>query len=1135
MSTCSRREFPADGAAGEGFTNAAEALTDISPALLTKYLNAAKEIADHAVLLPDGFRFSPTKTRRDWTDESLTQLRKFYAPYAPEGRLPFQPYLLATVRHRDALIQKKINLDEVAAKEKLSAKYLQVLWQTLTDTKASQPLDQIRQRWRQGTERDVPALVAEITAWQTALWKVVAIGSYRYGDSPRQVANNPAPTATQSLRFGMKPVPGQSDVVLYLQTHEMGLDAKNATVVWQRPRFEGGGKPPLLLKDYAQFGPAYEIDFPTAFADTTKYLAAAVEVANDRTVTAQDVANKHELNAAFLKRWIDVVAVEPYKKTTEAENPGRVVPTVTLTLLGEKTVKNGDRPEINGWHKKGTDLPVLVSNSSDKVQQIPGRVSAHGVAVHPLPKEFVAVAWKSPIGGQVRVTARIAHAHPACGNGVAWWISQRREDNERVFDEGEIALGGEAKPTSTIRKVAKGDQIVLAVDAKNGDHTCDLTEISLTLSEIDKPGRIWDLAADIADAVLTGNPHADKQGNKDTWSFVAGPTRPIGKAASIVIPGGSLLGKWREAAADPSRRAESDKLAEQTKSLLTGPRPMMGTDPNRLLYDNFVSVQSPLLIGLDLRPFRKTPDGKSYGIAKELFNKTVDRAGLAVPANAVTEVRLPAALFRDREFVVDGGLESATDDRVVQFQVTTSPNTNVVRWDGKSPVVASASGTGFKQLVQGYDEFRRCFPLFVCFPVVVPVDEAVSLKMFHREDEQLNRLFLDETQKQRLDHLWSEHRFISQQPLAENNYLPQFIGFVTQDQPKELLAYFEGQRPVFKKRAEEFEQDLVAAIPKQMDRLLEFAGRAYRRPLQEKEKAGLNSLYQALRSKGAPHEEAFRGVLARVLVAPAFLFRVEQAPAGSKAALVNDWELATRLSYFLWSSAPDEELRRLAQAGTLQNPKVMAEQVRRMVKDDRLRALAIEFGTQWLHVRGFDEFNEKNEKLFPTFDATLRKAIYEESILFFQDLFQNDRALHQVLDADYTYLNEALAKHYGIPGVSGPQWRRVDGVRQYGRGGILGLASIQAKQAGASRTSPVLRGNWVVETLLGEKLPRPPANVPKLPEEENGADLLTMRQQVEKHARARSAPCAISASTPSASPWNATIPLVAGVTKTSAA
>ena len=143
---------------------------------------------------------------------------------------------------------------------------------------------------------------------------------------------------------------------------------------------------------------------------------------------------------------------------------------------------------------------------------------------------------------------------------------------------------------------------------------------------------------------------------------------------------------------------------------------------------------------------------------------------------------------------------------------------------------------------------------------------------------------------------------------------------------------------------------------------------------------------------------------------------------------------------------------------------------------------------------------------------TLRQAIYEESILFFQDLFQGDRAVTQILDADYTFLNETLAKHYGIPGVTGPAVAAVDGVRKYGRGGILGLASVQAKQSGASRTSPVLRGNWVVETLLGEKLPRPPANVPILPDEEGGSrqahDAATWSKSTSQVAVLCRLPCA---------------------------
>ncbi len=296
-----------------------------------------------------------------------------------------------------------------------------------------------------------------------------------------------------------------------------------------------------------------------------------------------------------------------------------------------------------------------------------------------------------------------------------------------------------------------------------------------------------------------------------------------------------------------------------------------------------------MLKGLELARFVKPrPNGASYGIAKERFGrhpdaKPAEAASLVALANTVTEVRLPAALFRNREFVVEGKLDAPPEERVVQFQVLSTPPGQGIRWDGKSPIVGSPTGAAYKQLLQGHADFRRCFPWFICFPNVVPTDEVVSLKMFHREDEPLQRLFLDDEHKRRIDHLWNEHRFIGQQPLAENNYLPQFIGFVTQDQPKELLDYFEGQRPAFQKRADEFEKDRLAAVPKQLDALAAFAARAFRRPLQEKEKTDLFGLYQSLRTKGAAHDEALRGVLARVLVSPAFLFRIEQRAAGHGA------------------------------------------------------------------------------------------------------------------------------------------------------------------------------------------------------------------------------------------------------------
>jgi hypothetical protein len=1091
------REFPTDGAAGEGFTNAAEALTDISPALLTKYLNAAKEIADHAVLLPDGFRFSAGKTRREWINESVAGLRRFYASFTPDGRLPLRPYLAATVRHRDAVMNGKIALDEVARNEKLNRQYLGILWQSLTGSTPSQPFDSIRERWRRASAKDVDALVAEIAAWQDTLWQFVPIGSYRYGNTVRQVSNDPAWAESLAVNLSVQPAPGQSDVVLYLTARNLLPGRSDGTALWRRPRLEKPGQTPLLLRDYATFGPAAEFDYPAVFGDTTKYLAAALDGVAHSDLSVSELAAKHQIEAAFLKRWIDVLALSAGNNKSRG---GRVVATVPLTLLKEKTARIDGRPAIGGWRKEGTDLPVLLTNASDRTEHIPGTVPAHGVAVHPMPQEFVAATWKSPLTGRVRIAAKVTHAHPACGNGVTWRIEHRHADRAVVLAEGNVDLGKEASVSVDSVSVASGDIVLLAIDARDGNHVCDLTDIALTISDADRADRTWDLAGDVADTILDGNPHADRHGNAETWSFVRGASTPeTSSAVGPVVTPASSLGRWRAAALDPARRDETTKLAAEVQKLLTGPRPA-ASHPDHGLYDHLVYFDGPLLRGLDLARFgrAKTNRGRR-GLPQTGFRNNGE--DFAAPLNSVVELRLPAALFRDRSFVAEG---AAPDGSALLFQVSTNPPGDR-RWDGKTAVVATPDA--YKQLLRGYAEFRRVFPRYICFAEVIPTDEAVSLKMFHREDEPLERLFLDAKQKRRIDQLWMLHRFISRQPLAENAYLPQFIGFVTQDQPKELLAYFESQRPTFQKRADDFQKERDTAVPRQLDALIRFAVKSYRRPLGEKESAELFALYQSARQKGVDHEEAFRAVLARVLVAPAFIFKIEQAPSGKEPRPVSDWELATRLSFFVWGTMPDDELRALAAAEKLHEPAVLAEQTRRMLKDEQVRAIAVEFGTQWLHVRGFDGVNEKNEKLFPTFTAELRAAMNEEAVRFFQDLFQNDGTVTQILNSDHTSVNGALARHYGIPGVAGPEWRRVDAVKQFGRGGILGLAAVQAKQSGASRTSPVLRGNWVVETLLGEKLPRPPPDVPKLPEEEAAGDGLTTRQRVEAHAK--DAACAV--------------------------
>ncbi|MBX9678009.1 MAG: DUF1592 domain-containing protein [Gemmataceae bacterium] len=1092
------REFPADGAGGEGFTNAAESLSDISPALFSKYMSVAKDIADHAVLLPDGIRFSPSTTRRDWTDEGTAKLRKFYSGLAPaDGKLTVLPYLQATLRHKELLAAGKF--EEAAAKEKLNAKYLGILWRTLNDATPSEPLDSIRAKWRGSSEKDAAALAAYVIAWQNELWKTSGVGNYiraSWGAAPgtgyqesltRQYAFDSPAVSSAPLRVAVKPAPGQSEVVLHLAAREFG---KPGPIVWHRPRFEGAGKPTLLLRDYADFGPSFEVDHRTAFIDAAKYLAAVSQLAGGKN-SPDAIAAEQGLDTAFLRQWVKLLDLPTSFGAVASARKA-----APLTLLDQKTGPNPNHPPILGWVKKGVDLPVVLANSSDKTLQIPGRVSGWTVGVHPTPQEFVAVAWKSPIDGTVRIDARVFHAHPACGNGVAWRLEHRAGDRATLLGEGSLDLGKDVKVPPRSLKVAKGDLVVLAVDPRDGEHTCDMTEIWLTIADEGNPNRVWDLGKDVSSDIQAANPHADKHGNAEVWQFVRGPSAKAGVAPkAATIPPNSILGRWRTAAASPERKAEADALAKDVAKVLSGPRPSE-KDADRPLYDRLVAVDSPLFAGIEVAKIAKHTTNAAFGLPKDRFAEP-ERDSLAASSDATVEVRLPAALFVGREFVVDARLPGEAGNRLVRVRAATNAPDAATRWDG--PLLGSSENPAYKRLVAGHAEFRKVFPLFASFPQVVPTDEVVTLKMFHREDEPLIRMFLNEEQTRELDGLWKEQRFISRQPVAEYDYLPQFMGFTTQDTPKAFQQFFIDRKPQFKNRADEFQQEEAAAIPKHLDALLAFAEKAYRRPLAEKEKAELRTLYATISKKGAAHDEAFRGVLARVLVSPAFLFRIERAPQGKEPAAISDQELASRLSYFLWSSMPDDELRTLATAGKLSDPKTLEAQTQRMLKDRKTRSLAIEFGTQWIHVRGIDELKEKNEKLFPTFDAKLRKDIYEEAILFFQDLFAEDRPVANVLEADYAFLNESLAKHYGIPGVAGSQWRKVDGIRKQGRGGILAMASVHAKQSGASRTSPVLRGNWVVETLLGEKLPRPPANVPILPDVEGGTDKLTTRQMVERH------------------------------------
>jgi hypothetical protein len=275
--------------------------------------------------------------------------------------------------------------------------------------------------------------------------------------------------------------------------------------------------------------------------------------------------------------------------------------------------------------------------------------------------------------------------------------------------------------------------------------------------------------------------------------------------------------------------------------------------------------------------------------------------------------------------------------------------------------------------------------------------------------------------------------------------------------------------------------------------------RAYRRPIDEADLQAILPLYAEGRQQGG-FEAGIERALAAILVNPRFLFRVEATPLGISPGAtypIGDVELASRLSFFLWSSLPDDELLDLAEQGRLRDPDVMSRQVERMLSDERSAALVTNFADQWLHLRNLDAVTP-DMRLFPDFDHNLRQAFRAETELFVGDVFRENRSVLDLLQADHTYLNERLAKHYGIPHVYGSHFRRVELTPESHRGGLLRHGSILAVTSYATRTSPVLRGKWVLENLLGTPPPPPPPNVPTLDENTVNA-ALPLRARLAAH------------------------------------
>src|SRR5688572_321 len=412
-----------------------------------------------------------------------------------------------------------------------------------------------------------------------------------------------------------------------------------------------------------------------------------------------------------------------------------------------------------------------------------------------------------------------------------------------------------------------------------------------------------------------------------------------------------------------------------------------------------------------------------------------------------------------------------------------------------------------------------------------------NLMGYFRDDAPLSELILDERGRRQLDEMWQDLEFVAS--ATSRTYVQFYLsesgerrnagpasggdglltaGITSAPMIQRVADAYRARAsatgdPIAVAAVEEHFTTTSAAIrwaeraradaePQHLEALLQFAARAYRRPLSPAERDDLIGYYRSLRTAGLDHEEAIRDAVVSVLMAPDFCYRIDlgagdRQNGDGRSTPLSDYALASRLSYFLWSSMPDAELLARAAAGDLQKPAVLAAQARRMLRDARVRGLATEFGGQWLDFRRFEEHNAVDRERFASFTNELREAMFEEPIRFILDVVRNNRPALDFLYSNDTFVNAPLAQHYGMPAIDGGSWIKVDAA-PFGRGGLLPMGVFLTKNAPGLRTSPVKRGYWVVKNVLGERIPPPPAVVPELPRDEAKLDL-PLRSLLARH------------------------------------
>jgi hypothetical protein len=481
------------------------------------------------------------------------------------------------------------------------------------------------------------------------------------------------------------------------------------------------------------------------------------------------------------------------------------------------------------------------------------------------------------------------------------------------------------------------------------------------------------------------------------------------------------------------------------------------------------------------------------------------------------------------QFVVEVTLDVRHgDEGVVRCTVSdgVNPGETVAATGTYSVLLADPDGPTYRWLRPGIEEFARTLPEVSHRepapsdrdPIPAPFDHTYNSAernhfhakiKYHRDDHFLVAYLLDDMARLQLDQAWVDlltafdyhdefYRVVAKKhDLPEDRRVADLDAAWIASLPHEARAYVERLHDDYLAA----QRALAAAEPGHVEQALEFAERAWRRPLAAAEQSRLRAFYSRLRNDQTEHDEALRLLLARILVAPAFLYRAEAAPAAPLAAPLSSWEMAGRLSYFLWSSIPDEPLRQAAAAGQLQEPDTLASQVRRMLRDPKAGRFATEFFGQWFGFYRFDKHRGVDAARFPEFTDSLRQSMYDEALSFFTHLVREDRPVDEILFADYTFADAQLARHYGLPAVESLAPVKIEGTGQYHRGGLLRLGAVLTVTSAPLRTSPVKRGDWILRRVLGAPVPPPPADAGSIAADDVQPDGLSLRARLEAHRR----------------------------------